>query len=394
MIKILGVKVNEFSAQEVRERIDIFLRSNRPRFVATLNPEIVLAAQKDEEYFYILNQTDLSLIDGVGLKFVARLLGKRIPRLTGADLSLEILQTASERGLRVLIINHCNGLSCDREIQVALKDKYPNLKLCVKSVQLDSMRMPNLGKEEKEFDIMFVATGAPHQEKFIYHNLHNVLGLRLAIGVGGSFDFVSGKATRAPKIMRQLGMEWLWRLVKYPKKRAGRIYNAVVKFSLAFLKSRLVNPWFYRDNIACLAYKKEADDYYVLIVEREDDNDHWQLPQGGTDDENLAVAAFRELSEETGNSNYKISATFPNLYKYKFGKKNKKHVSYKGQRQGLALAEFVGKDKDIKLNYWDHCDWQWVRSDKLLNSVHPLRRASTKIFLEKFNEYISKHKIK
>jgi len=391
MIKILGIKISEFTKQEVCDRIDIFLRSNQPRFISTLNPEIILTAQKDEEYFYILNKADLSLIDGVGLKIVSKLMGKNIPRLTGADLSLDILKIAAERGLRVLIVNRNDGLSDDHAIQTALKNKFPNLNFTIKNISVDSVGPLKFGKNETGFDIVFVATGAPQQEKFIYHNLHNILGLRLAIGVGGSFDFISGRAVRAPRLMRLIGLEWLWRLLKYPKKRAGRIYNAVVKFSWKIIKAYFINPWFYRKNVACLLFKKINNDYYILIVEREDEGDHWQIPQGGTDGENLAVAAFRELSEETNNSGFKVLATFSDLHKYKFKRRNfTRGASYKGQKQGLAIVEFVGKDKDIKLNYWDHVAWQWVHVDKFLDTIHPLRKMSAKIFLEKFENYIKR----
>jgi N-acetylglucosaminyldiphosphoundecaprenol N-acetyl-beta-D-mannosaminyltransferase len=388
MLKILGVKINEFNKAEILERLNIFLLSKEPRYIVTLNPEIILKATKDEEYFYILNKADLVLADGFGLKIAGWLRGRSLPRLTGADLTPEILKMAEKEKKRVLIINWRRGLSSSALIEKSLRAEYPNLKFYVKDADRNFSILPNDDLLKINFDVMFVTLGAPYQEKFIFHNYKKLPGLKLAIGVGGTFDFITKQTSRAPLTLRRIGLEWLWRLFKKPS-HAKRVYNAVFKFSLAVLNERFIRPFLYRPNVACLLYKKDKNDIKILLVEREDQENHFQLPQGGTDGHNLATAGFMELSEELNTSKFKIKATFKNLYRYN-NSSNKKHVGYRGQKQGLVIAEFYGTDKDIKINFWEHISWRWISINDLTNFIHPIRRHSTEIFLKKFKEFLNK----
>jgi putative (di)nucleoside polyphosphate hydrolase len=223
----------------------------------------------------------------------------------------------------------------------------------------------------------------------MYHELPKLPSVRLAMAVGGSFDFMTGKRQRAPRWLRLIGLEWLWRLAIQPT-RWRRIYRAVIVFPYKFLKWKFVLPYFYRPNVACLLYKKEVGGVYkIFIVERTEKKGHWQLPQGGTRDEALMVAGAREIREEISNDKFRPIISFPDLYKYDFsdgtGKyKIQRHTGYRGQKQGLFIAEYLGQDSDIKINFYDHSAWRWVEAERLVETVFPLRQESTKIFLEKF----------
>ena len=92
-------------------------------------------------------------------------------------------------------------------------------------------------REESEPDILFVAFGMGKQEKWIYENLAKMPSVRIAMGVGGAFDYISGNVSRAPRLLRKFGLEWVYRLFKEPR-RIGRIFNATIKFiSYVFRKS-------------------------------------------------------------------------------------------------------------------------------------------------------------
>jgi len=399
MINILGINVSTLNKKDVLKKVEQFLNSNRQHYIVTPNPEIILAARKDEEFFYILNKADMAIPDGIGLKFAAWARGRNLSRVTGADLVRDIVEMAARKKLQVGIINWGKGLSNKQDIEEYFRNNYPDLNFTIIDFQERCGVQHPIGcwTPLKNADILFCTFGAPYQEKFIYHNLKNLLSVKVAIGIGGAFDFLTGKIKRAPRFMQILGLEWLWRLFKQPR-RWKRIYDATIKFPREFFKWKFIKSFLYRPNVVCLLYKGDKTWCKILLVERKVEPGHWQLPQGGTDNENLMTAGIRELSEEIGNKKFKPIATFKNLWQYKFNNEKSKFETsaknvwgYKGQEQSLFIAKFLGKDSDIKINFWDHSNWKWAEADNLVNEVHPLRREATKIFLKYFKKIISNY---
>ncbi|MFA5318104.1 MAG: WecB/TagA/CpsF family glycosyltransferase [Patescibacteria group bacterium] len=410
MVNILGVNIITDSKQEILKKISGFLDGKKTRHAVTPNPEFLLAAKEDEEFFYILNKADIAIPDGIGLVFAGLFMGKKIKRVSGVDLMYDICALAEKQDKSIFLLGGENNAA--HEAGLRLKELYPGLKivgaesgLAPGSWKIERGRWIK-GKNENQRliekinkakpDIIFVAFGQMKQEKWAWHSAPEIPSVKLTMGVGGSFDFIAGKIRRAPKIMRAAGLEWLWRLLQEPFKRLPRIYNAVVVFPLAFFRWRFINPLRYRPNIACLLYKRENDKIKILIAERRIPAGHWQLPQGGTDGEKLEIVGSRELREEAGTDNFKPIKVFKNLHRYKFGDeltrggvKSKQILGYKGQKQGLFIAEFTGKDKDITINYWDHRNWKWVDAENLVKEVDTYRKESAKIFLDKFETVIS-----
>ncbi len=395
MTFVLGIKIDDYQPQELDNKLEEFLNSNEQRYLVTPNPEMILAAHKDEELFYILNKADLAPADGFGLRLAGFLQGKKIPIISGSDLTPKLLKRAEKLKEKVFIANWCDGLSKKIDLERALKEKHPELIFLVLDLDRSPSLSPKTLEEVNNFapKIMFSTSGSPYQEKFIFHNYKKIPSLRLSLPVGGSFDFITKKLQRAPLFLRKFGLEWLWRLILQPK-RLKRIYRAVFVFSFRVLKSYLKH-YFYRPNVACLLYKKSEDslnnEKLILIIEREDEPGHWQIPQGGTDGEGLAMAGRRELNEELNTDNFEIKATYKNLFKYIFPPtviENKRlefsyKFEYKGQKQGLLIAEFKGSDEEIKLNYWEYLNFKWVKEEDFINSINERRRESGKIFLDK-----------
>jgi len=430
MANILGIKLSELSFAALNKKIDFFLnKETGTAYLVTPNPEIILEAHRDEELFYILNKADLAPADGFGLRLAGFLFGENIPRLTGADLTAALLKKATKEGKKIAVLNWRGGLSRANDIETALRQQWPKLDFLILDLSRSHPLSPETIEKINSFApaILFCAFGFPYQEKVIYHNREKWPSVRLSLGIGGSFDFISGRVKRAPRIWRKIGLEWLWRLIKQPS-RVRRIYRATFVFMGKILQARFINPFLYRPNVACLLYKKEPDEksqrqIKILLVEREDDPGHWQLPQGGLDGETPRVAGRRELREETGAIDIEEKAVFKNVYRYKFGSgtsdsglsypenwdvqeaenKSKHQIEeqgiktenlpqsacaykydYQGQKQSLFVAEFHGEDSDLKVNFWDHRAWKWVDAERLAEEVHPVRRAAAKIFLEKF----------
>ncbi len=198
-------------------RMEEFIVHGRPHQVVTVNPEFIMAARQDPRFARILHDSHLALPDGQGLLWAARILGTPLKeRVTGVDTLVRMAAVAAEKGYRLYLLGAAEGVAdaAARE----LGHCYPRLEIVgtyAGSPALeDEDRILNMIWQARPH-ILFVAYGAPQQEKWIARNLSR-LGIPVAMGVGGAFDFISGRARRAPRWLRRLGLEWLDRLCRQP----------------------------------------------------------------------------------------------------------------------------------------------------------------------------------
>lgn len=384
-INILGVEVHNISRQELMGEIGRFLAGGKQHYITTPNPEIILKTQKDSRYYEAVNRADIKIPDGFGLFCAGLARGKAINRLTGSDLTVELLKYAEKHDIKIAVFNWRHGLSSKEDITAALKEKYPKLKFAIENIDRE-WSMPyyqNINIWQPR--IIFVNLGAPWQELFLADNLPRMPYVRLGLGIGGSFDLLTGRAKRAPRVFCAFGFEWLWRLFRQPIKRSGRILNAAFVFPFKFIKWLWLNPWLYRPSVACLIYKQERGKVKILTAKRKTPADHWQIPQGGRDGQSPLSAGLREAYEELGIKKIKARKVYKNIYKYKVTDNPwwRRRRRYRGQRQSLLIAEFTGNDNEIKTDGAEFTDWQWVDKDDFLKKTHPRRRQAYELYLKK-----------
>lgn len=263
---LLGCRIDNISMQEALAKMRVFLIDGRQHYIVTPNSEFLVRAQKDEEFREILNNADLAVPDSTGVVWASRFLGEPLKeRVSGVDLMENIKQQcviasevapAGERGNPVakLSNNGDGGIGSGLLRRSSLRDSLltmTDLRIFLlggkngeaKKIAGNWLEVVGYNEEQNNCighinecqpNILLVALGAPKQEKWIAQNLKKVPSVKLAIGVGGAFDVLSGKISRAPRFMQKIGLEWLWRLMQEPK-RLPRIFNAIVKFPLLVL---------------------------------------------------------------------------------------------------------------------------------------------------------------
>lgn len=237
---LLGVDITIANKEEVLEYIIRGLeKTGEKYYVVTPNPEILVIAQKDSYYKKILNGAKLTLPDGVGVVFAGKLLGLGLKeRITGVNLMESLCKRVAEKPITIGFLGAGPGVA--QLTAECLTKKYPGLKVIFSQEEWNKedikLRLNENDKHKKTIDILFVAFGSPKQEIWIYENLDK-LPVKVAIGVGGAFDFVSGKVRRAPFLMQKLGLEWLFRLIIQP----WRIKRQLSLFSFIYF---VLSDWF------------------------------------------------------------------------------------------------------------------------------------------------------
>jgi N-acetylglucosaminyldiphosphoundecaprenol N-acetyl-beta-D-mannosaminyltransferase len=208
--------------------------------VVTVNPEFIMAAKRDDEFREVLRDADLATADGVGVVFAARVVGERIrERLTGVDLS-EALASMTSPAPNIFLLGAGPGVA-DAAVDKLVR-KYPGVS--ISGTYGGSPRHEEAGEILQRIgssgaNTLLVAFGAPAQEKWIAEHLHDLAacGIVLAIGVGGAFDYLAGNVPRAPRIIRRMGLEWLYRLVRQPWRWRRQL--ALPQFVFHVLRKRL-----------------------------------------------------------------------------------------------------------------------------------------------------------
>ncbi|MBI2103833.1 WecB/TagA/CpsF family glycosyltransferase [Candidatus Woesebacteria bacterium] len=238
-IRILGVRVNKTSKEEVLVCVKNFLNENRKFLIVTPNPEILVEAARNKKFAAVLNSAEIAIADGVGLK----LADLSLEIIKGRQLMMELFKLADDLALKIYLLGSTEKVN--QEAVMKATREYPNAKVAgAAGALLNSQGEPVGGQESttgkaivteiNQFkpDLLFVAFGAPKQELWVSRVLP-----KLKVGgvmvVGGSFDYFVGGSS-VPKLVLSLGLEWLWRLIKEPW-RAKRIFTAVFLFPLLLL---------------------------------------------------------------------------------------------------------------------------------------------------------------
>ncbi len=271
-VKILGTSITTASKAEMLEFITKRLKSSKEKFyIVTPNPEILLHASRSSSFQKVLNNASVSLPDGVGVLMAGNILKKEISaRVTGIDFMLELCKECARMGLSIGLLGGRDGVA--NKTAECLVKMYPDLrvnlvaeewkdlesgpaaphpqhqssdsfravpggppvaspddmlatpaspvdrknqKLKTQNSSIDQKSINQLIDNSDHIDILFVAFGFPKQEEWIAKNLTNI-PVTAAMGVGGAFDYISGKVVRAPRAVRSAGMEWAFRLVRQP----------------------------------------------------------------------------------------------------------------------------------------------------------------------------------
>lgn len=236
-VTVLNQKIDNIRISELLNIIEETISDNNLLTIATVNPEFLVLSHRNKKFSKVLSDFNIKVADGFGLILMTKLFKrhKLESRITGADLCNKIFSLANKKNLRVILL----GSSYDNSNAACsnLRRIYPNIRVkCISGGIIDPDNPDNeLLDELGAFNpsILLVGLGAPKQEYFISNHAKN-LGANVAIGIGGTIDFISGKTKRAPLFLRKVGLEWLWRLFIEPN-RIIRIVNAVIIFPLLFI---------------------------------------------------------------------------------------------------------------------------------------------------------------
>ena len=220
--EILKVPFHPLTSQAALDTLLGFLKTDRNHLIVTPNPEAVMLAQRDEGFMRVLQNADLALPDGIGIILAAK--WKKIPistRVTGCDITINLLSAA--KGHTCYLLGAAPGVA-----------EGARLELQKEGVNVIGAHHGYLSKDvEKKIlaeiqalkpDILLIGMGMPRQEEWAAANLHT-LPCKITLCIGGAIDILAKRTRRAPKIMRRLGFEWLYRFLCDPTGRAKRMLD-------------------------------------------------------------------------------------------------------------------------------------------------------------------------
>ena len=247
---LLGIRIDNFSVAEALEKAGSFVSSGGQHLIFTPNPEMLVKTKDDNYFNEVLNRGAMNLCDGFGIQLFTKI--RRIP---GVDFMIELCALAEQKKYSIYLL----GSGSDEVVSKTrenLLDKFPDLKIVgfdkgptiyenfqfpISNFQSNNNdQFPIKKINDAKPDILFVAFGMGKQEKWLAENLSKMPSVKIGMGVGGAFDYISGHTTRAPRLMRKIGLEWLYRVWKQPK-RFSRIFNATIKFSYLVLRQNYVD---------------------------------------------------------------------------------------------------------------------------------------------------------
>ncbi len=220
-VRILGVRVDGVTFEGMLDCIEQWIspRSGElgPHQICTVNPEFVMEARRNPQFAAVLEGADLCIADGVGLLWAAKRLGQPLPeRVTGSDGVPLIAERAAQKGWRLFLLGAGPGVA--ERAAIVLAERYPGLQVVGTYAgspwEADAPEIVERLRTIRP-DVLFVAYGAPKQDFWIAR-YGAAAGVPAMMGVGGSLDFIAGVQKRAPRWVRRINLEWLYRLITQP----------------------------------------------------------------------------------------------------------------------------------------------------------------------------------
>ena len=444
---IAGLKVDLITKRELLDACLKRVLGNQKTFVITPYSEFLYRSLQNPKLLDVFNSADFSVADGIGIFWAKRYLNipfnnftfiqsrmnvkyylkilqgfwqllyslaaivfwpswikSALPeKIVGADLVWDLAKLATANQMSIFLLGGFDDTAelaarklqaSDYQLQIAgWSGKNPD----------DPTVVDDINKVSP--DMLFVAYGPASQEKWIAENLPN-LKIRLAIGVGGTFDYLAEKKSTPPAFMRNMGLEWLWRLLTQSS-RLKRITQATFGLMWGLWHYKVFNSLSLRPNVAIVILNKSNQillcqrnpkDIYVDVTTNKEtlkSQNYWQLPQGGIDGkEDVVAAAKREAQEETGIENLELLKVSKNTNTYFWNNalrgfwKNRSQTN-SGQTQQIVYFRFSGYDNQIKVDQKEFISCQWVPLSTLEIIIHPERKALAKIIIGDLNNLIN-----
>ncbi len=439
-IKVLGIAISRISKAEILDDLKKSLEADDKKtgtvegkaFIVTPYSEFFYRSFRDYHFKDALNRADYALPDGIGTIWVAHFLNKpfvsksfyekigeafwqliwtglevflnpkalysEIPeKISGSDFFWDLAKLAHDNDKSIFLLGAMGNTA--ELVAEKLKKKFPGIKIAgtsnISLKNADHKLIEEINKNDT--DILMVAFGPVKQETWIDQNLSD-LKIKIAIGLGGTFDYVAGKKLAPPKFIRDIGLEWLFRLVTQPA-RFKRIWHSTFSFVLGAFREKVFSSMPYRQNVVGVIIN---NDNKVLIAKRAESSfvegsmneDHWQFPQGGIDDQKAEIAVLREMHEEVGLSDLEILGVAETEHTYLWNHSVRElffnPLPFKGQSQKIFFLKYSGSDDDVKIDNKEFKSYEWVEIKEIPKRIHHFRSSLTKIITEEIQRYVSK----
>lgn len=236
-VPIHGMRVHRVSMVGALDEIGGFIRDGSPHHVITLDASMCVIARDDQELRQIASSAELVTPDGAGILWACRKFGfPLIERVSGVEIVDRLCALSATNGYRIFFFGAAPGVAADAADR--MRERYPGCQIVgTRDGFFTPAEEPDIVDEIQAArpDVLFVALGIPKQEKWIARH-RDALGVPVLVGVGGSFDVHSGRVKRAPRWIQRLNLEWLYRLLKNPRKIAKVM--TLPKFVWMTLRSR------------------------------------------------------------------------------------------------------------------------------------------------------------
>ncbi len=239
-VDIHGVLIDNVTMSEALDKVLSMLKGQTPQKIFTPNSEIIMQATRDPELKHMLNSAELVVPDGAGVILASRIMKNELKeKVSGVDLVRKILANTEKRPTSFFIFGGKPGVA--EKASVNILYDHPKAKILgYRNGYFDENEVPEIIKQinDSRAEILLVGLGAPKQEKWI-HQYAGELNCKILMGIGGSIDVFAGTVKLAPEFMRKAGLEWLYRLIKEPK-RAKRMLD-LPRFILLTLKKKVAD---------------------------------------------------------------------------------------------------------------------------------------------------------